>query len=75
MWLRKSPESEPHSKLCFNQAMFQLQDLCRQLYPDSIRALYGKTTVQNAVHCTDLPEDGVMEVEYFFKLMVYDTNK
>jgi len=25
--------------------------------------------VQNAVHCTDLPEDGVLEVEYFFRLL------
>lgn len=46
-----------------------LQELCRQLYPDTIRALYGKTTVRNAVHCTDLPEDGELEVEYFFKLI------
>ncbi|KAJ8737614.1 hypothetical protein PYW08_000209 [Mythimna loreyi] len=43
--------------------------LCRQLYPDTIRALYGKTKVRNAVHCTDLPEDGESEVEYFFKLI------
>ncbi|KAJ8715559.1 hypothetical protein PYW07_010041 [Mythimna separata] len=46
-------------------------DLCRQLYPDTIRALYGKNIVENAVHCTDLPEDGVNEVEYFFKLLAY----
>ncbi|XP_059051175.1 nucleoside diphosphate kinase 7-like isoform X2 [Achroia grisella] len=44
-------------------------DLCRQLYPDSIRAQYGKNIIHNAVHCTDLPEDGELEVEYFFKLM------
>ncbi|CAH0695238.1 unnamed protein product [Spodoptera exigua] len=44
-------------------------DLCRQLYPTSIRALYGSSLVHNAVHCTDLPEDGVTEVEYFFKLL------
>ncbi|KAJ8737365.1 hypothetical protein PYW07_000636 [Mythimna separata] len=48
-------------------------DLCRQLYPNSIRALYGKTLVQNAVHCTDLPEDGEMEVEYFFKLVANES--
>ncbi|XP_026738827.1 nucleoside diphosphate kinase 7-like [Trichoplusia ni] len=47
-------------------------DLCRQLYPDSIRAQYGKTIVHNAVHCTDLPEDGENEVEYFFKLLAND---
>ncbi|CAB3256507.1 unnamed protein product [Arctia plantaginis] len=44
-------------------------DLCRQLYPESIRAQYGKNIVQNAVHCTDLPEDGESEVEYFFKFL------
>ncbi|XP_068626486.1 nucleoside diphosphate kinase homolog 7-like [Battus philenor] len=44
-------------------------DLCRQLYPTSIRALYGKSIVHNAVHCTDLPEAGELEVEYFFKLL------
>ncbi|KAM3967439.1 nucleoside diphosphate kinase homolog 7 [Aphomia sociella] len=47
-------------------------DLCRQLYPDSIRAQYGKNIVHNAVHCTDLPEDGELEVEYFFKLLAND---
>ncbi|CAH0592558.1 unnamed protein product [Chrysodeixis includens] len=47
-------------------------DLCRQLYPDSIRAQYGKTIIHNAVHCTDLPEDGENEVEYFFKLLAND---
>lgn len=47
-------------------------ELCRQLYPDSIRALYGKDIVHNAVHCTDLPEDGETEVEYFFKLLAND---
>ncbi|XP_063357867.1 nucleoside diphosphate kinase 7-like [Cydia amplana] len=44
-------------------------DLCRQLYPDSLRALYGKNYVHNAVHCTDLDEDAELEVEYFFKLL------
>ncbi|CAK1540108.1 unnamed protein product [Leptosia nina] len=47
-------------------------DLARQLYPDSIRAQYGKTILHNAVHCTDLPEDGETEVEYFFKLLAND---
>ncbi|KAI8438650.1 hypothetical protein MSG28_011076 [Choristoneura fumiferana] len=49
-----------------------VEDLCRQLYPDSIRALYGKDIIHNAVHCTDLPEDGEQEVEYFFKLLATD---
>ncbi|XP_045493772.1 nucleoside diphosphate kinase 7-like isoform X1 [Colias croceus] len=47
-------------------------DLARQLYPESIRAHYGKSIIHNAVHCTDLPEDGELEVEYFFKLLAND---
>lgn len=39
-----------------------LQDIARQIRPDTLRARYGKTKAQNAVHCSDLPEDGVLEV-------------
>ena len=35
----------------------------------SLRALYGTSKVKNAVHCTDLPEDGALEVDYFFSLI------
>ncbi|XP_076753169.1 nucleoside diphosphate kinase homolog 7 [Xylocopa sonorina] len=44
-------------------------DIARQVRPDTLRAKYGKTKVQNAVHCSDLPEDGTLEVEYFFKIL------
>lgn len=44
-------------------------DIARQVRPDTLRAKYGKTKVQNAVHCSDLPEDGPLEVEYFFKIL------
>ncbi|XP_076004744.1 nucleoside diphosphate kinase homolog 7-like [Genypterus blacodes] len=44
-------------------------DIARHLRPNTLRALFGKDKVQNAVHCTDLPEDGVLEVEYFFKIL------
>ena len=36
---------------------------------DSLRARFGKTKVNNAVHCTDLPEDGPLEVDYFFGIL------
>ncbi|XP_053624079.1 nucleoside diphosphate kinase homolog 7-like [Plodia interpunctella] len=49
-------------------------ELCRQLYPETIRAKYGKSILHNAVHCTDLPEDGEREVEYFFKLISVHEN-
>eukprot|EP00163_Fabomonas_tropica_P011610 TRINITY_DN2237_c0_g4_i11.p1 TRINITY_DN2237_c0_g4~~TRINITY_DN2237_c0_g4_i11.p1 ORF type:complete len:152 (-),score=33.92 TRINITY_DN2237_c0_g4_i11:380-835(-) len=41
----------------------------RHLRPKSIRALFGSDKIKNAVHCTDLPEDGTLEVEYFFKIL------
>lgn len=44
-------------------------DIARQVRPDTLRAKYGKTKVQNALHCSDLPEDGMLEVEYFFKIL------
>lgn len=40
-----------------------------ELHPQSIRARFGKSTVANAVHVTDLPKDGVIECEYFFKVL------
>jgi hypothetical protein len=33
------------------------------------RAKFGLDRVRNAVHCTDLPEDGTLECEYFFKIL------
>ncbi|CAK6956230.1 nucleoside diphosphate kinase 7 [Scomber scombrus] len=42
-------------------------EIAQHLRPSTLRALYGKDKVKNAVHCTDLPEDGVLE--YFFKIL------
>ena len=39
------------------------------LRPNTLRARYGEDKARNAVHCTDLSEDGVLEVEYFFKIL------
>ncbi|KAM9848717.1 nucleoside diphosphate kinase homolog 7 [Aulostomus maculatus] len=44
-------------------------EIARLLRPATLRALYGKDKVRNAVHCTDLPDDGVLEVQYFFKIL------
>ncbi|XP_033937850.1 nucleoside diphosphate kinase homolog 7 [Pseudochaenichthys georgianus] len=44
-------------------------EISRHLRPDTVRALHGKDKVKNVVHCTDLPEDGPLEVEYFFKIL------
>ncbi|XP_061501741.1 nucleoside diphosphate kinase 7 [Anopheles gambiae] len=37
--------------------------------PQTLRALFGKNKVMNAVHCTDLEEDTTLELEYVFKFL------
>jgi len=44
-------------------------EIAQHLRPTTIRAKYGINRVENAVHCTDLPEDGLLEVEYFFNIL------
>jgi len=44
--------------------------MAQELFPDSIRGKYGVSSVKNAVHCTDLAEDGVSEVSYFFDVLI-----
>lgn len=44
-------------------------EVCHVLFPQSLRAMYGVDRVRNAVHCTDLEEDGPLESEFFFSLM------
>jgi nucleoside-diphosphate kinase len=45
--------------------------LAKQIRPNSIRAKYGEDKVKNAVHCTDLPEDGVLEVSIVLKSYLF----
>ena len=44
-------------------------ELARLVRPNTIRARFGSDKIKNAVHCTDLEDDGVLEVEYFFSLL------
>eukprot|EP00658_Telonema_sp_P-2_P033301 TRINITY_DN24471_c0_g1_i1.p1 TRINITY_DN24471_c0_g1~~TRINITY_DN24471_c0_g1_i1.p1 ORF type:complete len:387 (+),score=101.60 TRINITY_DN24471_c0_g1_i1:176-1336(+) len=44
-------------------------EIARTLRPHTLRAKYGHDRIRNGLHCTDLPEDGMLEVEYFFKLL------
>lgn len=46
-------------------------DLAKRLRPGTLRARYGVDKIRNAVHCTDLPEDGCIELEYLFKTLLY----
>ena len=42
-------------------------DIAKRLRPQSLRSVFGRDSVRNAIHCTDLPEDGEMECRYFFE--------
>ena len=44
-------------------------EIAGHLHQHSLRALFGKSKVKNVVHCTDLPEDGALEVDYFFSVL------
>lgn len=39
------------------------------LYPESLRAVYGKSSVKNAVHVTDLERDGPLECKFLFQVV------
>lgn len=43
-------------------------EIAKNLRPNTLRARFGCDRVKNAVHCTDLPEDGVLESQYFFQI-------
>lgn len=53
----------------------RLRDLCgpldpviaRALFPETLRAIFGQDRVRNAVHCTDLPDDGGLECTFLFR--------
>ncbi len=44
-------------------------ELAATLRKGSLRANFGKSYEENAVHCTDLPEDAHMEVRYIFDML------
>jgi len=44
-------------------------EVAGHLHKGSLRALYGEDKVKNAVHCTDLPDDSPLELDYFFCLL------
>jgi len=55
----------------------RLRELCgppdpavaKLIRPKSLRARFGESTVKNGVHCTDLPEDASLEINYFFSVL------
>jgi len=43
--------------------------VAKHIRPHTLRAKFGANKIKNGVHCTDLPEDGVSESEFFFKIL------
>ncbi|KAJ1455054.1 nucleoside diphosphate kinase [Pelagophyceae sp. CCMP2097] len=43
--------------------------LATALRPKSLRATFGKGVVHNAVHATDLDDDGAFECDFFFNVL------
>jgi len=44
-------------------------EIARHIRPQTLRAKFGIDRVRNGVHCTDLPEDGPLESEFFFSIL------
>ncbi|KAI9579659.1 nucleoside diphosphate kinase 7 [Glossina fuscipes] len=44
-------------------------EIAKLLRPHTLRAKYGSSKTLNAVHCTDLPDDTVLELQYLFKIL------
>lgn len=43
--------------------------IAKTIRKNTIRSKYGMSVSQNAVHCTDLQQDGPLECAYFFDLL------
>ncbi|KAH7966296.1 hypothetical protein HPB49_015066 [Dermacentor silvarum] len=66
MEIRSSSNSQ-NSALHFKEIVGPADPvLARRLYPNSLRADVGRDLHKNGVHCTDVPEDSRIEVEFFF---------
>ena len=50
-------------------------DMAKKLRPHTIRAKFGIDRICNAVHCTDLPEDGSSECDFFFNILTNQKKK
>eukprot|EP01084_Bolivina_argentea_P269538 458115_1 len=43
-------------------------EIAKVIRPNSLRAKYGIDRIKNAIHCTDLEDDGKLESNFFFQL-------
>lgn len=44
-------------------------EIARKIRPGTLRANYGQDKIKNALHCTDLPEDAKLELDYVFRIL------
>lgn len=44
--------------------------IAKALRPDSLRARFGVDSIRNAVHCTDLEDDGPLESQFLFETVL-----
>lgn len=44
-------------------------EVAKILYPTSIRAKFGNSRIENAIHCTDQQEEKELEINYFFDIL------
>lgn len=44
-------------------------EIAKLLRPHTLRSKFGSSKVRNAVHCTDLPDDTHLELQYMFKIL------
>ena len=56
---------EPFRELCGPSD----PEVAKVLRESSLRARFGVDKNRNAVHCTDLVQDAVLEVNYFFSTL------
>jgi nucleoside-diphosphate kinase len=45
-------------------------EIAKKLEPKTLRAKYGVDRVLNGVHCTDMAEDGPLEVHFIFDTLL-----
>ncbi|KAK7090223.1 nucleoside diphosphate kinase homolog 7-like isoform X2 [Littorina saxatilis] len=65
-----APEGSPPVAPAFRELAGPTDpEIARHLRPRTLRALFGSDKIKNAIHCTDLPDDGQLEVEYFFRIL------
>lgn len=71
------------SGMCFaievkgEQVVSKLREFCgppdpeiaKKLFPQSLRAKYGQDKIKNAVHCSELEQDGELESKFFFSIL------